>query len=116
MSLAKADTLVVVWSSRDRDVALNTVFMYTKNSKLKGWWNDVKLVVWGPSAKLISVDQELQAELAELKKAGVELLACKACADRYGASKRLEELGIEVIYMGEPLTGYLKDGYAVLTF
>jgi len=51
-----------------------------------------------------------------VKKAGVELLACKACADRYGVSKRLEELGINVIYMGEPLTGYLKSDYAVLTF
>lgn len=114
--MANQDTLVIVWSSGDRDVALNTVFMYAKNSKLKGWWETVKLVVWGPSAKLISEDQTLQAELAEVKKAGVELLACKACADRYGVSSRLEELGIQVIYMGEPLTGYLKSGCAVLTF
>jgi len=108
--------LVVIWSSRDREVAQNMVFMYTKNSKLKGWWDKVRLVVWGPSAKLLATDQELQAELGELKEAGVELQACKACADRYGVSDKLGSLGIDVIYMGQPLTEYLKAGYPVITF
>jgi hypothetical protein len=108
--------LVVIWSSRDPEVAQNMVFMYTKNSKLKGWWDKVRLVVWGPSAKLLAVDRELQAELAELKEAGVELQACKACADRYGVSDKLCSLGIDVIYMGQPLTEYLKGGCPVITF
>jgi hypothetical protein len=108
--------LVVIWSSRDREVAQNMVFMYTKNSKLEGWWDRVRLVVWGPSAKLLATDQELQSELGELKEAGVELQACKACADRYGVSDKLGSLGIDVIYMGQPLTEYLKAGYPVITF
>lgn len=37
----------------------------------------------------MTVDLELQAELDELKTSGVELLACKACADRYGVSDKL---------------------------
>ncbi len=110
------EKLVVVWSSGDREVALHMVFMYTKNSKLKNWWKDVCLIVWGPSAKLLTEDKELQDELKELQKAGVELQACKACADRYGVSEQLADLGIEVIYMGNPLTEYLKGGCSVLTF
>jgi hypothetical protein len=90
--------------------------MYTKNSKLKRWWGRVRLVVWGPSDQLLSVDQELQDELRELEEAGVELLAGKACADRYGASEKLESLGIKISYMGVPLTEYLKGDWAVLTF
>ena len=108
--------LALIWSSRDRDVALNMVFMYGKNSRIKGWWDRVCLIVWGPSAKLLSVDEELQAELQTMKEAGVELQACKACADRYGVSEKLETLGIDVIYMGAPLTEYLKGDWAVLTF
>ncbi|MBU1276735.1 MAG: DsrE family protein [Proteobacteria bacterium] len=111
-----ADTLVIIWSSRDREVAKNMVFMYAKNSRLKGWWPAVRLVVWGPSASLIAEDAELQTELEELRQAGVELLACRACADKYGVAPRLEELGIEVIYMGQPLTEYLRAGLPVLTF
>lgn len=108
--------LCAVWSSADPDVAMNMVFMYTKNSMLKGWWPQVRLVIWGPSAKLICEDRNLQKELSEVKKAGVELLACKACADRYGVSDQLGELGVDVIYMGAPLTEMLKTGWNVLTF
>ena len=110
------DTLVIIWSSRDREVARNMVFMYAKNSRLKNWWPEVRLVVWGPSAALLADDAELQAELAQVQQAGVEMLACKACADNYGVGERLESLGIEVIYMGQPLTEYLQSGLTVLTF
>lgn len=110
------NSLVVVWSSQDPDVALNTVFMYCKNSKLKGWWDFVKIVVWGPSARLLSENHKLQIELIEVKKTGVEIMACRACADRYGVSDKLEALGCQVIYMGEPLTAYLKGQAMVMAF
>ena len=110
------DKLAVIWSSADPETARKMVFMYTKNSRLKGWWDKVDLVVWGPSARLISEDRELQKELENVKEAGVKLLACKACSDMYGVSDKLESLGIEVVYMGQPLTDYLKTGCKVLTF
>jgi len=107
--------LVVLWSSGDREVAFKMAFMYTLNSKKRGWWEEVTLVVWGPSSKLLTEDRELQAELEKMKQAGVELLACKACADGYGVSDALEGLGVTVKYMGEPLTGFLKEpDYKVL--
>ncbi len=111
----KENSLVVVWSSGDREVALKMVFMYTLNSKLKGWWEDVRFIVWGPSAKLLSVDTELQEYLQKMRNAGVILEACKKCADLYEVSAKLEELGINVKYMGEPLTTYIKDRN-VITF
>ena len=107
--------LAVLWVTQDKEAAKNMAFMYAKNSKLKGWWEQVRLIVWGPSARVLAEDAELQAELIDLKAAGVELLACKACSDRYGVSDKLTELGIEVIYMGAPLTGMLKEGWATLS-
>jgi hypothetical protein len=109
------DSLVVLWASGDRDVALNMVFMYTFNAKRRNWWNNVRLLVWGPSAKLLSDDKELQAEVAKMREAGIVLEACKACADRYGVSETLTRLGIDVKYMGLPLTEYLKEGRTVLS-
>lgn len=113
---AVSDSLLVVWTSGDREVARKMVFMYTKNSKLKHWWSRVRLVVWGPSAQLLATDQDLQKELEELKAAGVELQACKACADLYGVTDKLKSLGIEVLYIGGPLTEMLKTGWTCLTF
>ncbi len=109
------DKLFVLWTSGDPEVARHMVFMYAKNAKLRGWWETVRLIVWGPSANLLAHDEGLQAELRELREAGVELQACKACSDRYGVSEQLAGLGIDVVYMGVPLTEYLKTGWASLT-
>ena len=108
--------LLVVWTSGDRDVALNMVFMYTTNAKKKGWWDNIRFLIWGPSSKLLSEDNDLQKELQKMKEVGVELLACKACADRYGVSEALQGMGIEVKYMGVGLTEMLKGGWTTITF
>lgn len=115
--IVKPSELVVVWTSADREVAMRMVFMYTLNSKLKEWWEEVTLVLWGPSSKLSTVDLEIQSHLSKMKEAGVKLLACKRCADFYGVSSDLEKLGVEVKYMGEPLTEMLKNSkIKVITF
>jgi hypothetical protein len=111
---ADKKSLVVLWTSGDREVAMKMVFMYSLNAKLRGWWEEVILIVWGPSAELLSRDAELQQSIKKMKEAGLVLEACKACSDLYGVSQALEEMGIEVKYMGEPLTGYLREDRAVL--
>jgi len=110
-----SDKLVVLWTSGDREVALKMVFMYTYNAKARGWWEDITLVVWGPSAKLLTEDKELQEYLAKIMEAGVTVKACKGCSDQYGVSEELEELGITVLYIGKELTDYMKEGREMLT-
>jgi hypothetical protein len=108
--------LLVVWTSGDRDVAMNMVFMYTYNAKKNDWWKNIRFLIWGPSSKLLSEDKELQQELQKMKEVGIELLACKACADRYGVSENLQRMGVEVKYMGVGLTEMLKGGWTTITF
>ena len=109
--------LLVVWTSGDKEVAKNMVFMYTYNAKKNGWWETVNFLIWGPSSKLLSEDQELQSYIKKMQEAGVGLFACKACADIYGVADALTALGIEVKYMGQPLTHYLKNkDWVTVTF
>ncbi len=108
--------LAILWSSGDREVALTLAYPYARNSKIRGWWDEVRLIVWGPSEKILAFDAELQDGLYGLAKEGVELVACKGCSDNYGTSEKLSELGIEVMYMGAPLTDMIKEGWKVLTF
>jgi len=110
------ERLVVLWTSGDREVALKMVFLYTLNSKLRDWWQEVTFIVWGPSARLLTEDQELQEHIGAMKDAGVTLEACKKCSDLYGVSEGLEALGIDVKYMGTVFTDYIKEGRKVLTF
>ena len=111
---AEKDKLVILWTSGDRDVALKMVFMYTYNAKKNNWWDDITLVVWGPSAKLLTEDEELQEQLQRIIDAGVSVRACKGCADQYGVSDKLEELGITVLYIGKEFTDYIRQGRSVL--
>ena len=109
--------LVLVWTSADREVAMNMILMYGRNSNRYGWWQEVNLLVWGPSGKLLLVDDELQSEVKVMIDEGVDVIACKACADRYQISDQLAALGVNVFYTGEALTNAAKSPeWAVLTF
>ncbi len=112
-----APKLAIVWTSGDRDVAINMVFMYALNAKRNGWAEEVELIVWGPSSKLLSNDLELQASVARMQEAGVVFKACKACTDGYGVSDKLQELGVDVKYMGVELTELIaSDDWDTITF
>lgn len=104
----KPDKLVVLWTSGERQVALKMVFMYTLNAQKEGWWDEVTLIIWGPSAKLAGVDSDIQDYLKKMDEAGVTLKACQGCSDPYGVTKKLESMNVDVKYMGEPLTEFLK--------
>lgn len=110
------EELVILWTSGDKEVALNMVFMYALNSRLNGWWASIRLIIWGPSARLASEDEEIQDKIKEIIREGVIVDACKTCADNYGVSEQLEELGVSVRRMGEPLTDFIKEGRRILTF
>lgn len=109
------DKLVILWTSGDREVALKMVFLYAGNARRLGWFEDVTLIVWGPSARLLAEDEELQDMLFGLKKEGVRLEACRACAEMYGVDGPLTDLAVDVKYMGEVLSGYLQEGRRMLT-
>ncbi|MFC1573697.1 DsrE family protein [Candidatus Latescibacterota bacterium] len=113
---AEPSKLMVLWTSGDRDVAIKMVYMYAYNAKKQGWWDEVRFVIWGPSSLLLSVDKDLQDYLKKMKDEGVILEACKACSDMYGVSDKLTAMGVDVKYMGKPLTEMLKSGYTTMTF
>jgi hypothetical protein len=59
-----SDTLVVLWSSGDRDVAEKACLMYTSAAKKFKWFNELILVVWGPSEKLLAENAALKEKVA----------------------------------------------------
>ncbi len=95
--------------------ALNLLSTYTINSKTQGWWDDVNIIIWGASAKLVADDTQIQTEIMEMINLGVHIEACKDCSDSVGSTDILQKLGIEVKYMGEILTNYIKSGEAIIT-
>ena len=110
-----SNKLAVLWTSGDPEVAEKMGFMYTYNAKKQGWFNEVVLIVWGPSAKLLSENKMLQDYVKKMLDAGVKVEACVACARMYGVDKQLSDMGIDVKGMGIPLSDYLKNGWKTLS-
>lgn len=108
--------LTVLWTSGDPDVAHRVGLMYSGAAQRAGWFDEVHLIVWGPSQRLLAADKDIQAAVQKMKDSGVKVEACIACANSYGLVERIRELGYEVKPMGPPLTEALKRGDKVLTF
>ncbi|PWD97915.1 DsrE family protein [Marinilabilia rubra] len=110
------EKVAVLWTSGDVEVAEKVVLMYTKGAKMNGWFEEIVLVVWGPSTKLLATNVSLQNRVKELIEAGVKVKACSVCAGEYNVTSDLENVGLEVIPMGPPLTDYLKTDWRILSF
>lgn len=113
--MTEKNHLYILWTNADVETAEKMVFMYGVNSLRRQWWEKVTLIVWGATTRLTSENKAIQALIREAQEEGVKVSACRACADLYGAVDKLEELGIEVIYWGEPLTSVLKADEKLLT-
>ncbi len=113
-SLTKHNQLIL-WTSGDRETALKMVFMYAFNCKKYSWMDTVRLIVWGPSQKLLVEDKDLQKQFNLLKNEGIQLYACKGCADLYGIADKLTNLGVKVIYIGKMLADLQKEGWHILS-
>lgn len=107
--------LYVLWTSDNPITAEKMVFMYTVNSLVHGWWEEVTLIIWGAPAKLASEDENIQKMIADALKAGVHVTACKSCTDQLGVTEIIKNLGVEVKYWGTPLTDILKNDESLLT-
>jgi hypothetical protein len=113
---ASGGKLAVLWTSGDAGVAHNVCLMYTHEAKKHNWFDEIEVIVWGPSAKLAAEDAEIQKKLKEMMTGGVKIEACIVCARNYGVVEKLRELGIVVRGMGRTLTSMLKEDWKVLTF
>jgi len=109
------DKLNILWTTDNKDTIFNMLSMYAINSKSKGWWKDVNVIIWGASAKLVGADNQVQTEVIEMINQGVTIEACKDCSDNFGVTEKLTNLGINVRFMGKPMTDYIKAGEKILT-
>lgn len=110
------DKLFVLWTSDDVNLAERMVLMYAHTAKTSGWYEEVTLIIWGPSAKLTSENDGIKNKLMTMQEDGVKIEACIVCADGYEVTGILKDMGFDVKPMGKPLTEYMKSGAKLLTF
>ncbi len=107
--------LTILWTNDNIITSEKMVFMYGINAKTRGWWEEVTIMIWGATVKLVSENKQVQALIEEAKLEGVHVTACKGCSDQLGVTEILEGFDIEVIYQGLPLTRILKNDEKLIT-
>ena len=115
MSTDTSGQLLVLWTTTERETVDNMVFLYTMNSKLRGWWEEVTLLIWGATARLVAEDESIQENIKGFLEKGIRVIACRKCAENLGVVEKLEAMGIEVFYTGEFLTEWMKSKRALLS-
>jgi len=107
---------VVVVSTRDVEKAVLAA-RWAAAARRNGWVEEVAVFFFGPSEDLIaSGDEAVLEALQALREAGVRVAACRRFAEGRGYASRLEELGVEVYYVGEEIARLIREGHTVLTF
>lgn len=107
--------LNILWVNDNPDTAHTMVFMYAINSIKNGWWDEVDVIIWGASAKLVAENEGVQERIKLAQMSGVNVIACKGCAIQFNVFDKLNELNIEVKGMGNPLTEILKNDEKIIT-
>lgn len=107
--------LNILWTNADPVTSHNMVMMYAINSLLHEWWDEVTVIIWGATVKYVAEDEHIQEKIRMAMHTGVKFSACVACALNLGVKKQLEDMGIEVIPWGEPLTDLIRTGAPLLT-
>lgn len=108
-------SLHILWTNADPITSHHMVMMYATNSMLNGWWDSVKVIIWGAPAKYVVDDSKIQERIKIARQAGVEFSACISCANNLEITGELEELHIETIRWGEKLSNLLQNGEHVIT-
>ncbi len=110
------DKLLIVWSSGEIEVAKKLVLLYGSVILPRGYWDEAHLMIWGPSAKLLAENAEVQEMFFKVLETGVKASVCVVCSDDYGVSETLRLMGAEPVHTGEFLTNALKSDWKVVTF
>lgn len=109
------DHAKILWTTDNKDTALNMICLYAHNAKLKNWMEKVTVLVWGASQTLISNDKELQEKIKNMIEDGVVFFACKHCAEELGVVTSLTKCGIDTHYTGELLSQWIQSGENIVS-
>ena len=108
-------SLHILWTNSDIDTSLHMVMMYATNSMLRHWWDEVTVIIWGGTAKLVAENEMVQQKMKLAMQAGVKFSACVACASIFGVVDKLKGMDVEVIGWGQKLSEIMQQGGKVLS-
>ncbi len=109
------EKLNILWTTESKETVFNMLSSYAIGSKKNGWWDEVNIMLWGASVKLVGTDAQIQAEVMEMQHQGVRFEACETCCATFNVGDVMNKMGVTIKPLGPLMTEYLKSGQKVLT-
>lgn len=108
--------VTILWTTEEKEVAMKVVLPYVFHGMATGWWEEISLIIWGPSVRLVATDPEVAAMVRDILDSPIRVVACKLCTDKYEVTDFYHKMGIETEYVGAGLSSAIKSDEKVLTF
>jgi hypothetical protein len=106
--------LLVIIATAEKEKAL-TALMFVKNAWGGAWFDDVKVVFFGPSEKLIAQDEEVAGEVRNISVIG-ESFACITISNKDGTTEKIREIGLTLVGVGPVISKLINDGYVPMVW
>ena len=111
----RVSELNVLWTTGDPITSETMIMLYTINAKKRNWYQNVNIIIWGASAKLVAENSKIQELVKEALSNGVKIEACLHCANQLNVTEKLRELGVELDFMGLQLSNIIKEKKNLIT-
>ena len=66
--------LLIIWSTSEIEVAKKMILLYGSVILPRNYWDEAHIMIWGPSAKLLAENVELQEMVAKVVSYWCEVL------------------------------------------
>lgn len=109
------NTAKILWTTDNKETAMNMICLYAHNAKKLGWIENVEILIWGASQELISKDKEVQEKIKAMIADGVKVIACQKCAENLGVVDELKSCDMQIYYTGELLSSWVKSGESIIS-
>ena len=110
------NSLLIIISTPSLESIKKFPLLYSSVALERDYFKRLHVMFWGESIKVLHNSESLQKLVIEIAKTGVEFSACIVCSQEYGATERLESIGVTCNHTGELMSEALKsEAWATLT-
>lgn len=106
--------LLIIIATGEKEKA-QTGLMYARNAIKNRWLDDIKVIFFGPSERVVTKDKDLSKQVQEIAQLS-ECIACKYIADNEGLSDHLANLGLKIEYVGSIISNLIKNEYVPMVW
>lgn len=107
--------LHILWTNDNVLTAKHMLLLYASKTLEFKLWDEVTIIIWGASSKLVAENKQIQQLIADAQKTGVKFSSCIKCAEDLGTTQALLDQDIELIAWGKPLTELIKNKEHLIT-